>query len=122
MGGGSDVGKGKTMNERRSLSGQLEKAWGQALLAVSAVEEEASCWVHRWAEAAGWSPDDARRQAAEWTERLAGQRRDLERFMDEGVRKAMSRLSLPKREEVQLLEQRLGSLSSRIERLQEEER
>ena len=46
---------------------------------------------------------------------------ELERFMDEGVRKALSRLHLPKREEVQELERRLGSLAQRIERLDDKE-
>jgi polyhydroxyalkanoate synthesis regulator phasin len=105
------------LDDRRSLTEQLEKAWSQALGAVSAVEDEASRWVHRWAGAAGIGPDEVRRHAGEWAERLAGQRRELERFVDEGVRRALARVKLPKREEVQELERRLGSLSHRVEAL-----
>jgi polyhydroxyalkanoate synthesis regulator phasin len=105
------------LDERRSVSEHLERAWTQALLAVSTVEDEATRWVQRWADAAGLSPDDVRRQALEWAERLAGQRRQLERFMDEGVRRALANVQLPKREQIQDLERRLGTLSQRVDAL-----
>ena len=106
------------MSEPRPISDYLVKAWGQALSTVSAAEDEASRWVQRWAGVAGLNPDEVRRHATEWAERLTGQRRQLERSVEEGVRNALHLLRLPKREEVQDLEKRLGQLTGRVEALQ----
>ena len=100
-----------------TLSEHLERTWSQALLAVSAVEDEATRWVHRVAGVVGWGPEDVRRHAGEWTVRLAGQRQELERFVDEGVRRALSRFQLPKRETIQDIDRRLGALSRRVDAL-----
>jgi ubiquinone biosynthesis protein UbiJ len=105
------------MDEPRSVTEYLERAWSQALLTVSAAEEEASRWVGRWAGAAGWGPEEVRKHASDWAERLVGQRRELEHFVEEGVRKAVGRMRIPKREEVQELERKMNALVNRLEKL-----
>src|SRR5688572_14078275 len=102
---------GPSLNDRRSLTEHLERAWGQALLAVSAVDEEAGRWVDRWAHHAGLGAEDIRSQARDWASRLAAHRRELERFAEEAVKKAVGNLRYPKSEEIQALESRLGRLA-----------
>jgi polyhydroxyalkanoate synthesis regulator phasin len=94
-----------------------EALWGNALLAASAAEEEASKALNRVAEAAGWSQEEIRRQVAAFGERLAAQRRELERGVEEGVRKAMARLTVPRREQIDEYKARLDQLSKRLDRL-----
>ena len=64
--------------ERSTLAETFERLWSQALLAVSTAEEEASRAVQRVTAAAGWSQEEVKRHAREFTERLLGHRRDLE--------------------------------------------
>lgn len=109
--------KPEPAKDKKGLAEVFEKVWGQALLAVSSVEEEAQKVAQRLAETAGWSQEEVRRQVRELTVRLAGQRRDLERNVEEGVKRAVSRLKVPRREELQAFEERLNRISQRIDAL-----
>jgi polyhydroxyalkanoate synthesis regulator phasin len=105
--------------DKRPLAEYFEKAWSQALVAVSTVEEEATKVTHRIAELAGWSQDEARRYVREFSERLASQRRDLEKNVEDAVRRTVSRVRIPRREQVADLQGRLERLGQRIDALQE---
>jgi len=95
----------------------FEQAWSQALVAVSRAEDEASRAVQRVAEAAGWGQEEVKRQARELSERLVKQRRDLEHTLDEGVRRTLARLRVPRREEIQEIHARLDRVAARIDAL-----
>lgn len=103
--------------QKHPLAETFERVWSQALLAVSTAEEEAARTVQRVAGLAGWSPDEMIRQARLLTERLSGHRKDLEHNVEEGVRRALLHLKVPRREELQDIEARLGRLAERIEAL-----
>jgi polyhydroxyalkanoate synthesis regulator phasin len=103
--------------ERRPLSDVVERMWAQALVAVSSVEEEAAQLVQRLQAAAGWSQDEVRRQVAEVSERLSTQRVALEKNIEEGVKRAVSKLKVPRREQIQALQVRLDRLSARLDKL-----
>jgi polyhydroxyalkanoate synthesis regulator phasin len=105
--------------EKRPLAETFERLWGQALLAVSTAEEEAGRVVQRVTAAAGWSQDEVRRHARELTERLVTQRQHLERNVEDGVRKALGRMTLPRREELQDVSARLDRIAERIRALEE---
>ncbi|MBI3185071.1 MAG: phasin family protein [Myxococcales bacterium] len=109
--------KEESVKEKRQLPELFEKVWGQALLAVSTAEEEASRVVGKLADVAGWSQDEVKRQAKELGERLASQRRDIERSVEEGVKRALQKLRVPRREEVAALNARVEQLSKRVEAL-----
>jgi polyhydroxyalkanoate synthesis regulator phasin len=104
--------------DRRPLMEALERMWSQALTAVSSVEDEAARVVQKAQTVAGWSQDEVRRQVGELAERLAAQRRDLERALDERVRGGLQRLRIPRREEVQALSARLRRAADRVEQLE----
>ena len=104
--------------DKRPLMEALERMWSQALTAVSSVEDEAARVVQKAQTVAGWSQDEVRRQVGELAERLAAQRRDLERALDERVRGALQRLRIPRREEVQALSSRLRRVADRVEQLE----
>lgn len=105
------------IKEKRPLTDVMERMWAQALVAVSSVEEEAAQVVQRLQAVAGWSQDEVRRQVAEVSERLAGQRLMLEKGIEEGVRRAVAKLRVPRRDQLQALEARLERLAARLERL-----
>ncbi|PTL76330.1 phasin family protein [Vitiosangium sp. GDMCC 1.1324] len=107
----------KQETPKHPLAETFERVWSQALLAVSTAEEEATRTVQRVAELAGWSPDEMIRQARLLTERLAGHRKDMEHNVEEGVRRALLHFKVPRREELQDIEARLGRLAERIEAL-----
>jgi polyhydroxyalkanoate synthesis regulator phasin len=105
--------------EKRPLTDVVERMWAQALVAVSSVEEEAAQVVQRLQAVAGWSQDEVRRQVAEVSERLTSQRLTLEKGIEEGVRRAVARLRVPRRDQIQALQARLDRVAARLDRLGE---
>ncbi len=98
----------------------FKEAWSHAVAGYAAAEQEAEKVLTRLADAAGLSPDDVRRHAREFGERLTLQRRELERNIDEAVRRAASRFRIPTKEEIAALEKRLDAIAQKIESLSKE--
>jgi polyhydroxyalkanoate synthesis regulator phasin len=103
--------------EKRTLTDTIERMWAQALVAVSSVEEESAQLVQRLQAVAGWSQDEVRRQVLELSERLAAQRQVLEKGLEDGVRRAVARLRVPRRDQIQALQVRLDSVAARLDQL-----
>ncbi len=95
----------------------FKEAWSNALAGVNAAEQEAEKVLARIADAAGFSPEDVRRQAREFGERLANQRREVERAVDDAVRRAANRFRIPSREDLEALQRRLDTLAQRVDAL-----
>jgi polyhydroxyalkanoate synthesis regulator phasin len=57
------------------------------------------------------------RQAQWMSHQLQSQRKELEQAVEDGVRRALAGLRLPRREQVEALGQRIGQLESRVSRL-----
>ncbi len=98
----------------------FKEAWSHALAGVNAAEQEAEKVFERLADAAGLSPEDVRRHARDFGERLTAQRRELERAIDEGVKRAAVRLRVPTRGDLDAIERRVAELSTRVEQLARE--
>ncbi len=93
----------------------FKEAWSQALVGLTAAEQEAERVLGKIADAAGFTPEDVRRHAREFAERLQSQRREIERGIDEAVRRATNRFRLPTRDEVDTLRQRVDAISERLD-------
>jgi polyhydroxyalkanoate synthesis regulator phasin len=102
------------------LQEMFKDAWSHALAGVNAAEQEAEKVLARIADAAGFSPEDVRRHAREFGERLTLQRRELERTIDDAVRRATNRFRVPSREDLEALEKRLDAIAARVEALAKE--
>jgi poly(hydroxyalkanoate) granule-associated protein len=98
----------------------FKEAWANALAGVNAAEQEAEKVLARIADAAGLSPEDVRRQARELGERLTHQRREVERAVDEAVRRAANRFRIPSREDIEALEKRLDTIAQRVDAIAKE--
>ncbi len=98
----------------------FKEAWSHALAGVNAAEQEAEKVFERLADAAGLSPEDVRRHARDFGERLTAQRRELERAIDEGVKRAAVRLRVPTRGDLDAIERRVAELSTRVDQLARE--
>ncbi len=98
----------------------FKEAWSQALVGLNAAETEAEKVLARLADVTGFSPDDVRRHAREFGERLSSQRREVEKAIDEAVRRAATRFKLPTREDIEGLKKRLDQISERVEALARE--
>jgi ubiquinone biosynthesis protein UbiJ len=90
----------------------LKEAWSRALTGVGAAEQEAEKVLGR---VTGMSGEELRRQAREMGERLNAQRREIEKAIDEGVRKAAGRLQMPTKDELEALKKRMDDLTARVE-------
>ena len=95
----------------------FKEAWSNALAGVNAAEQEAEKVLARIADAAGFSPDDVRRQAREFGERLANQRREVERAVDDAVRRAANRFRIPSRDDIEALQRRVDAVAQRVDAL-----
>jgi polyhydroxyalkanoate synthesis regulator phasin len=107
--------------EKRSLGEYFEKVWGQALLAVSTVEDESRTAAQRMAQVYGLGQDEVRRQTRILAERLVHQRKELERNLEESVQRALQRVKVPRRETLTEVLARLEQLEERIARVEEEQ-
>jgi polyhydroxyalkanoate synthesis regulator phasin len=99
------------------LQDLFKEAWSQALAGVNAAEQEAEKVFAKLADAAGFTADDVKRHAREFGERLASQRRDIEKGIDEAVRRAASRFRIPSREDIDALQKRLDAIAERLDAL-----
>ena len=99
---------------------RFKEAWSHALAGVNAAEQEAEKVFNRVADVAGFSPEDVRRHAREFGERLQAQRKELEKAIDDGVKKAANRLQVPTKGDLDAIEQRLTALSTKVEELAKE--
>ncbi|MEW5740811.1 MAG: phasin family protein [Myxococcota bacterium] len=106
-----------TSKDKRTLSEFFQQVWSQALVTVTGAEEEVAKLVGRVQGMAGWSQDEARRHIQQFSERLAAQRKELERRAEESVKASMHRLKVPRREEIAQLNARLAALTKRVEAL-----
>ena len=73
----------------------FKEAWSNALAGVNAAEQEAEKVLTKLADAAGFSPDDVKRHAREFGERLTTQRREIEKAIDDAVRRTANRFRIP---------------------------
>jgi polyhydroxyalkanoate synthesis regulator phasin len=98
----------------------FKEAWSNALAGVNAAEQEAEKVIVRLADAAGFTPDDVRRHAREFGERLQAQRREVEKAIDDAVRRAANRFRIPTRDDIETLQKRLDAISERVDALTRE--
>jgi polyhydroxyalkanoate synthesis regulator phasin len=97
------------------LQAKFREAWSQALVGINTAEAEAEKVLARLADAAGLTPDDVKHHAREFGERLTQQRREVERAIDDGVRRAAAQFKIPTREEVESLKRRVDQIADRLE-------
>ena len=102
------------------LQEMFKDAWSQALAVGSAAEAEAEKVLGRLADKAGFSPDDVRKHAREFGERLTVQRRDLEKAIDDAVRRTANRFRIPTQSDLVALEKRVDAVAERVEALSKE--
>ena len=100
---------------REAFRESFKEAWSQALVGLNAAEQEAEKVIGKIADAAGFTPDDVRRHAREFAERLQSQRKEIERTIDDAVKRAASRFKLPSREELEGLRQRVDDVAARVD-------
>ena len=98
----------------------FKEAWSQALAGVNAAEVEAEKVFNRVADAAGFSPEDVRRHAREFGERLQNQRKEVEKAIDEGVKKAASRFRVPTKSDLEAIEKRLDVIAAKVDALSQQ--
>ncbi len=98
----------------------FREAWSSALAGVNAAEQEAEKVLGKLADAAGFSPDDVRRQAREFGERLTSQRREIEKAIDDAVRRTASRFRIPTQSDIEALKKRVDAVAERVEALSKE--
>jgi polyhydroxyalkanoate synthesis regulator phasin len=98
----------------------FKEAWSHALAGVNAAEAEAEKVFNRVADVAGFSPEDVRRHAREFGERLQAQRRELEKAIDDGVKRAADRLRVPTKGDIEAIEKRLDLIAAKVDELSKE--
>jgi polyhydroxyalkanoate synthesis regulator phasin len=97
------------------LQAKFREAWSQALVGINTAEAEAEKVLARLADAAGLTPQDVKHHAREFGERLTQQRREVERAIDDGVRRAAAQFKIPTRDEIESLKRRVDQIADRLE-------
>lgn len=107
----------QTTREKKSVAEVFQQFWTQALSTVTGAEEEATKLLGKIQGLAGWTPEEARKQVREFSERLASQRKDVEQRMEDSIAQALGKMRVPRREEIVQLNARLDGLNKRLEAL-----
>jgi polyhydroxyalkanoate synthesis regulator phasin len=97
------------------LQERFKEAWSQALVGLNAAEAEAEKVLGKLADAAGFTPEDVKRHAREFGERLVQQRREIERAVDDAVKRAVAGFRVPSRDEIQQLQRRVDEIAARVD-------
>lgn len=100
----------------------FREAWSNALAGVNAAEQEAEKVIGRIADAAGFSPEEVRRHAREFGDRLVTQRKEIEKAIDDAVRRAANRFRIPSQDDLDALSKRLDAVAQRVEALASREK
>ena len=95
----------------------FKEAWAQALVGLNAAEHEAEKVMTKIAGVAGFSADDVRRHARDFADRLQSQRKEIERAIDDAIRRAVTRFTFPSREELAELHRRVDAIATRVDAL-----
>lgn len=98
------------------LQEMFKDAWSSALAGVNAAEAEAEKVLGKL----GFSPEDVKRHAREFGDRLATQRRDLEKAIDEAVRRTANRFRIPTQADIDALQKRVDDVAARVDALAQE--
>jgi polyhydroxyalkanoate synthesis regulator phasin len=102
------------------IQAMFKEAWSSALAGVNAAEQEAEKVFGRLADVAGFSPEDVRRHAREFGDRLTSQRREIEKAIDDAVRRTANRFKIPTQSDIETLQKRVEAVSERVEALAKE--
>jgi polyhydroxyalkanoate synthesis regulator phasin len=102
------------------IQDMFRDAWSSALAGVNAAEQEAEKVLGKVADAAGFSPEDVRRHAREFGERLSSQRREIEKAIDDAVRRTANRFRIPTQADIDALQKRVDAVARRIDALSKE--
>jgi polyhydroxyalkanoate synthesis regulator phasin len=102
------------------LQAKFREAWSHALVGLNAAEAEAEKVLGRLADAAGLTPEDVKHHAREFGVRLTQQRREVERAIDDGVRRAAAQFKIPTRDEIDALRRRMDEIADRLEAVAQE--
>jgi polyhydroxyalkanoate synthesis regulator phasin len=105
------------MTDMSDIREAFKEAWSQALVGFNAAEQEAEKVMTRIADAAGFTPEDVKRHAREFGERLQVQRKEIEKSIDDAVKRAASRFKLPTRDEIDGLRQRVDAISAKVDEM-----
>ncbi len=100
----------------------FREAWSNALAGVNAAEQEAEKVIGRIADVAGFSPEEVRRHARDFGDRLATQRKEIEKAIDDAVRRAANRFRIPSQDDLDALSKRLDAVAQRVEALASREK
>ncbi len=103
--------------DRRVVVDWFKDAWSQALIAVNTAEEEAGRVLNKAGDLAGWGPEEVKRLSKEFAVRLASQRDQFEKSVEEVVARSLSRTKIPSREQIEALQHRIERVGARIEAL-----
>jgi poly(hydroxyalkanoate) granule-associated protein len=103
-----------------SIQEMFKEAWSSALAGVNAAEQEAEKVLGKVADAAGFSPEEVKRQAREFGERLTVQRREIEKASDDAVRRTANRFRIPTQSDIEALQKRVDAVAQRVEALSRE--
>jgi polyhydroxyalkanoate synthesis regulator phasin len=102
------------------LHAKFREAWSHALVGLNAAEAEAEKVLGRLADAAGLTPEDVKHHAREFGVRLSQQRREVERAIDDGVKRAAAQFKIPTRDEIDALRRRMDEIADRLESVAQE--
>jgi poly(hydroxyalkanoate) granule-associated protein len=107
----------KAVRSARTAGDMMKEAWGAAVTALGAAEEETARQLRRLLRRNRITAEDAASTIAGLRVRLVRERKNLGRTFDSAVHGALATINVPSRKEVAELTRKVEELSARIEGL-----
>ncbi len=106
-----------TPKDKKSVAEAFQQLWSQALQTVTGAEEETAKLFAKLQGLAGLSGEEGKKMVRDLSEKLAGQKKDVEKRLEETVHQALKSMRVPRKEEIAQLSARLDAVTRRVEAL-----
>ena len=110
---------GATSEDRASFLGRLKSAWRETVGNYATDDSQTKNLMGRLVEFGTLTRDEAKKLVGETKERIEQNRRELDRRVDESIKAATARLTLPSDDDIAGLNQKLDAIEQRIAALEQ---
>jgi len=103
--------------DQRGTKARLQEAWQSTLGRFATAEEGSRNLVHRLVEWGKLTGEEGRTLLVDWRESIEGNRRQLEKRVEEVVLRSVSRFTLPTQKDLEELTAQIAALEQRVQRI-----
>ena len=107
-------------NIQDKLPGFVKEMWTNAVDAIYKTEDEVKTFINKMVERGKMTPEEGKKIITELKGKFNDNRKKIEKRANESLEKAMHRINLPTKTEVESLGKRIATLTKKVNKLKKE--